>query len=135
MKLYSLIISHSWAYGDAYDKLVKMLDADPRFFYKDYSVPKDDPIHNAGTDRELAEAIRQRMCFCDAVLIMAGKYSTYSKWIQKEIQIAKNFSTAKPIIAIEPWGSLQTSQVVKENADQIVGWNTAPIVRAIRYLA
>lgn len=44
---YNLFISHSWAYGDAYDKLTDMLRAKPYFDYRDYSVPKDDPIHNA----------------------------------------------------------------------------------------
>ena len=41
MRQYNIFISHSWAYTDAYEKLTKMLDADPRFNYKDYSVPKD----------------------------------------------------------------------------------------------
>jgi hypothetical protein len=37
------------------------------------------------------------------VLILAGVYATYSKWIDAEIRIAKEYG--KPIIAIEPWGS------------------------------
>ena len=31
LKTRNLFISHSWAYGDAYEKLVKMLDAAPKF--------------------------------------------------------------------------------------------------------
>ena len=44
---YNLFISHSWTYGDSYDRLIEMLDDAPNFYYKDYSVPKNDPIHNA----------------------------------------------------------------------------------------
>ncbi|OPY56750.1 MAG: hypothetical protein A4E55_01950 [Pelotomaculum sp. PtaU1.Bin035] len=44
---YNLFISHSWTYSDAYDKLIGLLNSDPYFSYKNYSVPKDDPIHNA----------------------------------------------------------------------------------------
>jgi hypothetical protein len=135
MKQYSIFISHSWAYSKAYTQLVNMLDNDPRFNYKNYSVPKDNPVHNAGTDRELAEAIRQRVSFCDVVVILAGKYSTHSKWIKKEIVIAQSFSTPKSILAIEPWASSQTSQIVKSSADRIVKWNTVPIVAAIRELS
>ena len=41
---YNLFISHSWAYGDAYDKLIKLLDIRDYFTSKDFSVPKHDPI-------------------------------------------------------------------------------------------
>lgn len=136
MKQYSIFISHSWAYGDAYDKLVKMLDDDPRFNYKNYSVPKDDPIHNAPNEELLKEAIKKQITFCDVVIILAGVYSSYSKWINKEIDIAKKgFLTSKPILAIEPWDSEKTSKIVKDNADKIVKWNTSSIVAGIRELA
>ncbi len=136
MKQYSIFISHSWAYGDAYDKLVKMLDEDPRFNYKNYSVPKDDPIHNAPNAKLLEEAIKRKITFCDVVIIMAGVYSSYSKWINKEIDIAQNgFINAKSILAIEPWDSQKTSKIVKDSADKIVKWNTSSIVGGIRELA
>ncbi len=64
---------------------------------------------------------------------MAGKYATYSKWIQREIRIAKN-DYSKPIVAIRPWASEQVSSVVSDAADRLVGWNTNSIVTAIREL-
>ena len=84
MRTYNLFISHSWTYRDAYDKLVKMLNDQPRFSYRDFSVPKDDPVHNAASDQQLYKAIKQQIQFCEVVLIMGGVYSTYSKWINKE---------------------------------------------------
>ncbi|SCP97912.1 TIR domain-containing protein [Anaerobium acetethylicum] len=133
---YNLFISHSWAYSDAYDKLVSMLDAASYFEYKNYSVPKNDPIHNANNDIQLYNAIKNQMQYANVILIMAGVYSSYSKWIDKEISIAKNeFYTPKKIIAIEPWGSEKTSLKVKNNANKIVGWNTNSIVSAIRELS
>lgn len=135
-KTYNLFISHSWAYGDAYDKLVGFLDARSYFFYKNYSVPMNDPIHNAVYDKDLYEAIKKQIAPCHCVLILAGVYSTYSKWINKEIQICTSeFSSKKPIVAIQPWGAERTSSVVKDNADKIAGWNTESIVAAIREVA
>ena len=128
--MYYLFISHSWAYGDAYEKIVKMLDGHKYFKWHDYSIPKDDPIHNVGTDKELEEAIRNKIIHVNCVLILAGVYSTYSKWINKEIKIANELG--KPIIAVQPWGAERTSQVVKDNAIEIVGWNSGSIVEAIR---
>lgn len=128
--LYNLFISHSWAYSDAYDKLVNLLDKASYFDYKNYSVPKNDPIHNAPYDYQLKAAIRNQMQHASCVLILAGVYSTYSKWINIEIKLAKELG--KTIIAIEPWGSLRTSLIVKQAANKVVGWNTDSIVRAIR---
>lgn len=130
MKTYNIFISHSWTYGDAYDKLVDMINKSSYFDYKNYSVPKDDPVHNAPTDWQLEVAIENKIKPCSAILIMAGKYATFSKWIKKEIKIANNFE--KPIIAIAPWASEQTSQIVKDNAIVIVGWNSLSIVQAIK---
>lgn len=127
---YNLFISHSWAYSDMYNKLVDLLDAKPFFSYRNYSVPKDDPIHNALYDYQLKAAIKAQMQPASCVLILAGVYATYSKWINIEIELAQ--SMGKTIIAIEPWGSERTSAVVKKAADKTVRWNTDSIVSAIR---
>lgn len=133
LKSRSLFISHSWSYGDAYDRLVTLLDAAPNFLYKNYSVPRDDPVHDAPNVDALYRAIKTQMAFCNVVLIMAGKYATYSKWIQREITIAKN-DFRKAIVAIRPWANEQVSSVVTAAADRLVGWNTSSIVAAIREL-
>jgi hypothetical protein len=130
---YNIFISHSWAYGDAYDKLVDMLNDAPYFSYRNYSVPKNDPIHNAPNQVALRNAIRNKMNGCHAVLILAGVYASYSKWINEKIVLAnRGFQSPKPIVAIQPWGAEKTSRVVKDNADIIVGWNTSSIVSGIR---
>jgi hypothetical protein len=134
VKTRNLFISHSWSYGDAYDRLIDLLNDAPNFAFRDYSVPKDDPIHNAPNVAALHSAIKQQMVFCHVVVIMAGKYATYSKWIQREIQIAKE-EYSKPILAIRPWASEQISSVVADAADSIVNWNTGSIVSAIRELS
>ena len=135
MKTYNLFISHSWSYTNAYTNLVNLLNKRPYFSFKDYSVPENDPIHDASNDAQLRKAIRDQMIPCHVVLIMAGVYSTYSKWINIEIDIAKNgFLTSKPILAIKPWGNTNVSSVVNKSADMLVNWNTESIVAAIRKL-
>lgn len=129
----NLFISHSWAYGDAYEKLVGLLNAAPRFIYSNYSVPRNDPVHNAPSKQALYDAIKAKVRFCDVVIIMAGVYSTYSEWINKEIRIAKT-DFNKPILAVKPWASKRVSTAVATAADEIVAWNTNSIVSAIRRL-
>lgn len=128
--IYNLFISHSWTYSDAYEKLVNLLNTASYFKYKNYSVPKDNPIHNALYDYQLKAAIRNKMQHASCVLILAGVYSTYSKWINIEIQLAQEMG--KKIIAIEPWSAERTSQKVKNSAHSIVKWQTSSIIKAIR---
>jgi Thoeris protein ThsB, TIR-like domain len=128
IKAYRLFISHSWSYDENYNKIVKMISDQGIEFY-DHSVPKGDPIHTNGTDKELHEAIEAKLKGASCVIILAGVYATYSKWINKEIEMAKKFN--KKIIAVEPWGAEKTSKIVKESADRIVKWQGSSIASAI----
>ena len=84
---------------------------------------------------EQIAAIKEQVSHASAVLILAGLYSSYSKWIDKEIQIAQTeFLYPKPIIAVEPWGSERTSRKVKDAADRVVKWNSKSIIDAIKDL-
>lgn len=136
LSTYNLFISHSWAYSNAYEGLLKLLDNYPSFSYRDYSVPRNDPIHNAPRASDLREAIKRQMQNASVVVVLAGVYSTYSKWIGEEISLAqKGFTYQKPILAIAPWASKSTSTAVKNAADKIVSWNSNSIVSAIEELA
>lgn len=128
-KTYRLFISHSWAYSDYYNRILSLID-EQNLNYYNHSVPKDDPIHTRGTDKELYEAIESQMRGTSCIIILAGIYATHSKWIKKEIEIAKKMG--KKIIAVEPWSAERTSIIVKNNADIIVGWNGKSIVNAIK---
>ena len=135
VKTYNLFISHSWRYGDQYARIHRLLRNRRYFAFRDYSVPQNDPVHNAGNATRLRRAIRNQMTPCHVVLILAGVYATHSKWINIEIDLArKGFTREKPIIAIRPWGSQRISSRVRNAADRIVGWNTESIVAAIREL-
>ena len=135
-KTYNLFISHSWTYSDAYEKFCGLLDKAANFSYKNYSVPKDDAVHDADNVQELYDAIKAQMSACHIVIIMAGKYATYSKWIKREIKIAQaEFENPKPLLGVKPWATTQVSSAVSENADDLVAWNTNSIVKAIRELS
>ena len=130
--MYRIFISHSWAYSEAYDKVEEFLRNEGISFYN-HSVPKDDPVHTNGTDKELYDKIEAKVRGCSCVIILAGVYATYSKWINKEIEIAKKYN--KPIIAVEPFASKNTSKVVRDAATVIVGWRASSIADAVRIYA
>lgn len=130
-----VFVSHSWAYSEHYAKIHEWLFGkswrfgQARIEFKDYSVPKDDPIHNAGNARELQAAIYRHISPCHVVVIPTGMYTAYSKWIQKEIDGAQQYS--KPILAVNPWGQKRRSTVVQDAADEIVGWHRNSVVPGV----
>ena len=135
MRTHNLFVSHSWSYPDQYDRLVALLKEKSYFHFRNHSVPKDDPIHRASSNKVLKKAIKAHMAPCGVVLTLTGVYASYSKWIDIEIDLAcREFVSSKPIIAITPWRSERTSTVVKNVADKTVKWQANSVVDAIREL-
>lgn len=138
LKTYDLFISHAWKYGDDYDRLVALLDEANNFYYRNYSAPSDKPLGNLdGSDvtnkSEITSAIERKISPVNAVLIISGMYYNNRKWMQAEIDIAKEKN--KPIIAIKPRGNEKMPTEISDAADSIVSWNTSSIVDAIRTYA
>lgn len=130
--MYRIFISHSWSYSSQYDKIEDFLKQEKVNFYN-HSVPKDDPVHTNGSDYQLEVAIEAKIKGCSCVIILAGVYASYSKWIKKEIKMALKYD--KPIIAVEYWGAERTSSVVKNAADVIVKWNAKSVADAVKKYA
>lgn len=133
MNTYNLFISHSWSYGSQYVNFTNLLNSRSYFSFRNYSVPKSSPILGASTDNQLSQAIENKVRACSVVVIMAGVYSTHSKWINKEIEIAKRLG--KPILAVKPFGSTNISTTVRGAANEVCNWSTESIISAIRRLA
>lgn len=48
-----IFISHSWSYSDSYKKLKTLLSKDDTFKYVDYSILKDNPVHEADNGKRM----------------------------------------------------------------------------------
>ncbi len=133
MRTYNVFISHSWSHSDDYERLINLLDNQPYFDFKDYSVPRDDPIHNASDTAALTAAIVRQIRPCGIILVVAGVYTTYRKWMLKEMRMAKRMG--KSILGIKPYGNDYISQAVRIQADDVVPWSSGTIVAAIKDLS
>jgi len=133
LKTYDIFISHAWFYSKGYDKVVELLKAAPNFAWRNYSVPKHDPVIDPNTEvgrRKLTAELDQQIRPINCFLVIAGMYASYKYWIQKEVEIAQSYG--KPIIGLIPWGQERTPVYIQEVANTMVGWNTSSIVTAIR---
>ena len=128
MKIIHIFISHSWRYSDEYNKLIKILK-EAKVAFKDYSAPKEAPITNADTYRQLRMELYEKIRNCNCFIFFSGLSSTYSDWIEEELKIAMELG--KPIICIAPRGQVHHSKL-RVHADVNVGWDGPCIIRAIK---
>ncbi len=69
-----VFISHSWTYSGHYETLASWVFNESwsvgqaSLDFRDYSVPRNDPIHNASTAKALREAINQKISRCHVVV-------------------------------------------------------------------
>lgn len=133
MTIYNLFISHAWQYSERYEGIVRLLDSVPSFQWRDYSAPRDYPVVEYGTRisaHRLTELLDQRIRSASCFLLVAGMFVDHRTWVQTEIDIAMNYS--KPIVGVRRRGQKLTPQTVIDVADEMVNWNAASIVAAIR---
>lgn len=130
-----VFISHSWSYSGHYQTLSEWISnkiwrkGQAVLNFRDFSVPKGGPIHNASTDKKLREAIYNKIMRSHVIVIPTGMYATHSKWIKKEIEGSKVYS--KQILAVNPWGQQRKASVVSGAAAMTVGWNSQSVVNGI----
>lgn len=130
-----VFISHAWAHSGHYDTLASWIFGEnwsvgqASLDLRNFSIPKDDPIHNVTSTLQLKNAIHNQIARSHVIVIPTGMYAAYSNWIQKEIEGSKQY--AKPILAVNPWGQQKNAEVVTSNADQSVGWAKQSVINGI----
>lgn len=133
LKTYDLFISHAWSVNADYLRLVNLLNKANYFYYRNYSVPKHDPVIDPNTvvgKQKLTALLDNQIRPVNCVLIIASMHGAHREWIQTEIDLAQRYN--KPIVGVIPWGQERTPVAVQNASKEMVGWNTDSIVAAIR---
>jgi len=129
LRTYRLFISHAWHRSEHYSRVVSWFHAAPNFHWENLSVPEHDPVHGPDLEVEL----RNQMRPADAFIILAGMYAAHSDWIDFELSFARRIG--RPVIGVRPWGAERLPAAVQNAAREVVGWNRASIVSAVRQYA
>lgn len=127
-KQYKIFISHSWTYDEHYERIVDFLDDVPSLDWQNHSVPSTDPL-TATNDEDLKQELRKQIQPASVVVVSAGMYGAYSKWIEIELDLAEKFD--KPVIAIVPEGQERVPSQIQESATVQVGWRQASLIDAL----
>lgn len=130
-----VFVSHSWAHPKHYERIREWLFSKPhgvgqaRVEFHDYSVPEDDPIHDARSAGALRDAIYRKIARCHVVVIPTAMYTAYSDWIKKEIAGSEKYS--KPLLGVNPRGQRRKAAVVLKAAKMTVGWTRKSVVSGV----
>ena len=131
LKIRNLFISHAWSYSVPYSIVVGWLDSEPNFSWKNYSVPSHDCCEEK-TVSGLEKCLTRQISPASGVIIISGMYASHSDWIDYEIDEAVRLD--KIIIGLKPRGQERIPKKVQDNATEMVGWNSASLIEAIRRL-
>jgi hypothetical protein len=126
---YRLFISHAWRYSDGYERVLRFLNESNHFTYTNYSIPESKAFVGLSA-AQLEEQLRNQIRPVQTVVIIGGMYVAHSDWIQFEIDFARALN--KPILGLLPWGAERMPTAVTNAATEVVSWNSASIVAAIR---
>ncbi|WAW10951.1 TIR domain-containing protein [Oxalobacter vibrioformis] len=134
MATYPLFVSYSWLPDDGTQRLYGLLENYrirhvPDFAYELFSVSKDDPVQHLPSKKALAMAIEEKMRPCSCLLILAGVFEEYKRWIDLELDTAKKLK--KPVILVEAADPKHTSSKEKRAAVKIVKWDVQELGEAI----
>lgn len=129
LKNYHLLISHSWRYSHQYETIVNWLNGSPYFKWSNHSVSADNPF-NTESDSGLQDRLTRQIQGCSAIIVVSGMYTSYSKWINYEINEARRMN--KPIIGIKPWGNERVPVKIQEDSTALVNWNSNSLISAVR---
>lgn len=127
-----LFASHSWAHGHHRDGLHSLLSPTWRkgIEFHDLSASEEHPLHYGDDHDRLVRMLARRIQKCDAVLLLAGMYSSHSYWIEVEADLARRFN--KPILAIAPLGQQRLSAVATNSSPyEPIGWRGESVRNAI----
>lgn len=127
---YNLFISHSWDYHQDYEKLIDWL-AESNIYYKNYSIPIEKELDVSGI-KELKTRITYHISAASVVIILAGMYANYSRWIDYEIHEA--IRLGKPILGVYPRGQERTPIKITTAADVMVHWNSNSFIHELKSL-
>jgi hypothetical protein len=142
MMAYDVFVSHAWSYSDRYMDTLRPLDSAAKnlfwFSYRDYSVPKHDPIVAPNEQvriSKLKELLKEQIRQASVIIVPAGMYVNDRFWIQTEIELARTaFSKPKPIVALRRRGQQRDPEDLMSIADARINWNSNSLAESIRAL-
>lgn len=134
MASYPIFLSYSWLPDDGTERIYGLLENhrgrnDKEFNYELFSVSKDDPVQFIPSKKALIAAIEEKMSTCKCLLVLAGVFQEYKRWLDIELDTAKKLKI--PVVLVEAASAKHTAPKEKRMATKIVKWDFTEVGKAI----
>lgn len=133
--VHNLFITHAWRYHDAWNEVIKILDNNPTFEWRNFSVPWYDPAlqpHDQDEYAQIYDWLESQIKPVDSVLFLGDVYAVKNthQWLEIELKIAEQYE--KPIIfLLEKNGNPFPLNLSKDKFFKIIPFNAADMFAAI----
>jgi len=128
--MYRVFISHCWECNADYYRLVRWLNGEPLFKWKNLSVPEESAMRE---DKLFEKRLRKRLAKSDIMLVIVGMEIDHRYWMKWEIKWAS--IRGIPFVGVMPNGALRIPQVAESARCPIVALRRDSVVAAIRAYA
>lgn len=130
LRTYRIFISHCWEYDADYRTLVRWLDEEPYFKWKNLSVPEERALPE---DAKFESRLRTRLGAANLLVVIIGMEIAHRYWMKWELKWAR--IRGIPIVGVLPNGAERVPAAVEASGCPVVGWRRDSVVRAIRRFA
>ncbi|MNU29711.1 hypothetical protein D3C71_181880 [compost metagenome] len=130
-----VFISHSWLYPGHYETLEEWIFhrawrfGQARLVFRNFSVPQDNPIEGARSDKQLRDAIHNQIARSHVVVVPLAMYAGRSRWVREEISGSGLYG--KPVLGVRPRGQLRHPAAIGAATSMVVGWTAVSVVKGI----
>ncbi len=123
-----IFVCHAWAEHDDYSRVFEYLEASGRFHYRSTSEPE----RTRPLDREAQrEDLRRQIALAEVIVVTPSLFLTHPDLMAFQLNFAK--AADKPVVALEFFGSSEAvPKIMKDLADELVGWNERDLTDALR---
>jgi hypothetical protein len=123
-----LFVTHLWEAGIDYQRVFEFLESTGTFYYQNFSAPDRLP----GSDKEAQrEELRRQIAPAEVVIALTGLHQTHPDLLLFQLNYTK--ACDKPVILLEAFGAkADVPKVLRDLADEVIGWNERQLLDAIR---
>jgi hypothetical protein len=127
----NIFVSHKGEDERHIEKLKKLLSKHGNYEVRDSSIVESEP-NDAENTEYIKSIIRPKIEWAGKIIVLIGKETNSSDWVNWEIEIASKYSD-KSIIGIFLEGSTEADipKPLNEFGDACVTWDTKKIIEAI----
>lgn len=133
-RTYDVFVSHAWRYHDDWQRFCDVMNAFPRFRWRNFSVPWYDPAIDVNTERGkrlVLDSLEAQIIPCHAAVAPDSVLAIRSarRWIEEGIRIAR--AHGKPVLGLPAFGATQVSAELAALVDRSMVWDAEGIAQAI----